>query len=87
MIEARKCWIIYNTGTGYVIDLEYAIFDEEKVEKYLEDNPMPQDMHYSSEQLKKDLNSIGKSFILSKDVGLATAEYIANLVNELMEVG
>jgi len=87
MIEARKCWIVYNTETGYVIDLAYAIFDEEKVEKYLEDKPMPQDMHYSPEQLKKDLNSIGKSFVLSRHVGLITAEYVAKLVNELMEVG
>lgn len=84
-IEAKRCWAIINTG-GYVIDLEYALFDEEKVKEYLEENPMPQDMHYGPEQLMKDLQSIGRSFILSKHVRWTTAEYVAKLVNELMEV-
>ncbi len=76
---------VLQSETGYVLDLQYLNIDEEKLNHYLRKFPMPPDPAYTEDDLRKDLNRCMGSYLLPEDISEATATYIGDLLNELME--
>jgi len=84
MVRAKKLWVIMDTFTWSVIDLEYFGLDitEEDIDRYNEENPMPIDPSYMLEDFKADiLKSVG-AYLLHPMVESETAEWVAEFVHE-----
>ncbi len=76
---------VLQSETGYVLDLQYLNIDEEKLNRYLRKFSMPSDPAYTEDNLRKDLNRCTGSYILPENISEATAAYIGDLLNALME--
>ena len=84
MIKIERLWIAYEDTSGEVINPEYFSFKEKDILKYMEENPMPQDLEYTKEDLIYDLTKSSGFYCLPKNIGKKTKEYIENLLNALI---
>ncbi len=76
---------VVQSETGYVLDLQYLKIDKEKLNRYLGKFPMPPDPAYAEDDLRKDMNRCTGSYLLPENISEATATYIGDLLNALME--
>lgn len=84
MVKAKKMWVIMDTITWSVIELDYLGDDisEEDIDNYAKENPMPIDPNYMIEDLKADILKGRGAYLLRPMVESKTAEWVAEFVHE-----
>ncbi len=85
MIVVTRRRGVLQSETGYVLDLQYLNIDKERLNRYLRKFQMPPDPAYTEDDLRKDLNRCMGSYLLPENISEATAAYIGDLLNALME--
>ena len=84
MYEIKKLYIVLENTTWNTLDPEYAIVNEEVLNAYLKENPMPKDPEYSEEDLKNDLLHSSGALTFPLSLRKETIEYIQDLLNEIV---
>jgi len=70
------------SATEHILHYEELMLDDERLKEYLKDNPFPQDKYYTKEIFLSDLSSEGYISVICEKI--ETAEYVSNLIYELL---
>lgn len=81
-VEVKK--IVYESTTCEAIDPQYLGITKEQVEKYLKENPMPDDPAYSKESMIGDVTNSSGIYTLPMDTKEETDDFIATMLNALL---
>jgi len=80
--ENEREFLFKISTTEHVLHWEELLLDEDKIKKYLKQNPFPKDKYYSKKEFFNDISCEGYVCVLVEKV--ETAEYIAELFYELI---
>jgi len=80
--ENEREFLFKISATEHILHYEELMLDDEKVKEYIKEIPFPKDKHYNKETFLQDLNSEGYVCVIVEK--RETAEYIAELFNELV---
>jgi len=75
---------VYESTTMQAIDPDYLTISEEDIREYMKEHPMPDDPHYSAQDLIWDLTQSAGMLTLSDSLKPETRQYVADLIQELM---
>lgn len=82
-IRVGRFWVIYESVSGNAIDPEFLNISEEKMRKYLKENPMPKDPEYSPEDLIGDITNSSGFYSLPDNTKEETRDHVVELLNTL----
>jgi len=83
-IKVDRFWVVYESTTMQAIDPDYLTISEEDIREYMKKHPIPDDPHYSTQDLIWDLTQSAGMLTLSDSLKPETRQYVADLIQELM---
>jgi len=83
-IRIEEKIITYDSITCEAIDPSYLGIRKEEIEKYLSENPMPEDKMYTAGDLMHDLACSEGVYTFPKGIKEETIEYIEELLNDFI---
>jgi len=76
--------VVYESITMTAIDPQYLGITREQIEEYMKEHPYPDDPNYGVESMIGDVMQSSGFYCLPKDIRDDTAEWIADLIGELI---
>jgi len=83
-VKVDRFWIVYESTSMQAIDPDYLCISEEDIREYMKEHPMPDDPHYSVEDLIGDLTMSAGFLTLPDSLKPETRQYVADLIQHLM---
>ena len=77
--------VLWNNSTETSVNVKDLNISEEKLRKYLKENPMPEEDNYFENDLIHDLTCSTGAFLIPDGLYPETIEYIKNLIDKINE--